>query len=132
MKIRRFFAPLVSVCGRRQAIPPDAVLNPEGLPECGTFSSGPCNGDGTTLKERLQALPTVGEVTVTGMSSTFEIVGDGAEICGIDAVRPTAGSTALPTLTDAVYSRRSQTARAKSVARTCKTIFSFAGLNYLR
>lgn len=87
MKIGRFFGLLSFVYGRRQAIPPDTVLNPEGLPECVRISSGPCNGDGTTLKERLQALPTVGTVTVTGMSSTFEIVGDGAEICGIDAVR---------------------------------------------
>lgn len=90
MKIKRFFAPSAFVHGRRQAIRPDTVLNPDGLPECGRFSSGPCNGDGTTLKERLQALPTVGTVTVTGMNSTFEIIGDGAKICGIDAVRSSA------------------------------------------
>ncbi|CAM9858265.1 unnamed protein product, partial [Ectocarpus sp. 8 AP-2014] len=68
-----------------EAIAADTVLNPGGLPSCGQFATGPCQGDGTTLKERLEALLTVGEVNVTGITSDG-IAGDDAEICGVDSV----------------------------------------------
>ncbi len=69
-----------------QAIAPDAVINPEGLPVCGQLAAGPCQGDGTTLKELLEALLTVGEVTVSAISNGIEAAGDDAEVCGVDGV----------------------------------------------
>lgn len=71
---------------RRQAIAPDAMINPEGLPTCGQLAKGRCRGDGSTLKERLEALDTVGTVDVHGISSGSETVGDDAEVCGVDGV----------------------------------------------
>lgn len=62
------------------------MLNPGGLPSCGQFATGPCRGDGTTLKERLEALVMIGEVNVTGITSDG-IAGDDAEVCGVDSVR---------------------------------------------
>lgn len=62
------------------------MVNPEGLPACGQLAKGPCRGDGSTLKERLEALDTVGAVDVHGISSGSEIAGDDAEVCGVDGV----------------------------------------------
>lgn len=69
-----------------QVIAPDAMLNPEGLPTCDQFAGGLCEGDGSTLKERLEALHAVGRVNVSGISSGLDIVGDDAEVCGVDRV----------------------------------------------
>lgn len=65
---------------------PDTAINPDGLPACGQFASGPCRGDGSTLKERLEALPTIDEVNVTAISSDSETAGEDAEVCGVDGV----------------------------------------------
>lgn len=69
-----------------QPMAPDTVINPDGLPVCGQFATGPCQGDGTTLKERLEALSTVEEVNVTAISSDSETTGDDAEVCGVEGV----------------------------------------------
>ncbi|CAM9173076.1 unnamed protein product, partial [Hapterophycus canaliculatus] len=65
---------------------PGTIINPDGLPACGELASGPCRGDGTTLKERLEALPTVGTINVTGISNANEAVGDDVGICGVNGV----------------------------------------------
>ncbi|CAM9199449.1 unnamed protein product, partial [Discosporangium mesarthrocarpum] len=46
-------------------IAPDAAISPDVLPECGIYGAGTCRGDGSTLKEKLEALETIGEVNVS-------------------------------------------------------------------
>lgn len=70
----------------RQEMGPGTVISPDGLPACGELASGPCRGDGTTLKERLEALTTVGMINVTAVSNINETVGDGAGICDVHGV----------------------------------------------
>lgn len=73
-------------CANGQPLAPDAVITPDGLPTCGQFAEGYCRGDGTTLKERLEALPSVGEVDVVAIGSDTEAAGYDAEICGVNGV----------------------------------------------
>lgn len=70
----------------QQAISPDAALYPDWLPACGKYAVGQCQGDGTTLKERLEALDMVGEVTIRGISGGLENVTNDAVVCGVDGV----------------------------------------------
>lgn len=69
-----------------QEMAPGTIVNPDGLPSCGELASGPCRGDGTTLKEQLEALPTVGTINVTGISNSNKTVGDDVGICDLDGV----------------------------------------------
>lgn len=73
-------------CAHGQPLAPDTVINPDGLPTCGQFVEGSCQGDGTSLKERLEALPSVGEVDVAAIDSGANAAGYDAEICGVDGV----------------------------------------------
>lgn len=65
---------------------PDTVIIPDGLPTCGQFVEGSCQGDGTTLKERLEALPSIGKVDVDAIVNDTDAAGYDAEICGVNGV----------------------------------------------
>lgn len=80
-----------------QAMSPATVINPDGLPACSEFATGSCRGDGTTLKERLEALPTVGGVNVTAVSIDGETAGDDADVCGVEGVSFSSVSLRSPT-----------------------------------
>lgn len=75
-------------CAHGQPLAPDTVINPDGLPTCGQFAEGSCQGDGTTLKERLEALSSIGEVDVAVIDTDTdtETAGYDAEICGVNGV----------------------------------------------
>lgn len=70
----------------QQAISSAAALTPDALPPCGLYAVGSCNGDGSTLKERLEALRGVGKVNVSGSSKTNDSVTGDTTVCGIEAV----------------------------------------------
>lgn len=74
---------------------PDTITDSDGLPTCGQFAEGSCQGDGTTLKERLEALPSIGEVEVAAIDSDTGATGYDAEICGVDGVSSTQSVCAL-------------------------------------
>lgn len=63
------------------------MINPDGLPPCVQSTGVPCQGDGSTLEERLGALATVGKIEARGISSTLELTGDDTMICGGKQVR---------------------------------------------
>lgn len=69
-----------------KVIAPDAALTPGGLPPCGLYAVGPCAGDGSSLKERLEALPGIGRISISGIRSDGEAVEEGAVVCGVDGV----------------------------------------------
>lgn len=72
--------------GLPQVIRADAALTPEGLPPCGLYATSSCRGDGSTLKERLQALSTVGSVSVSRNGSASQAAGTRADVCGVEGV----------------------------------------------
>ena len=78
-----------------QPLAPDTVINPDGLPTCGQFAEGSCQGGGTTLKERLEALPSISEVEVAAIGDTETAAYD-AEICGVNGVSCKDGVCAFP------------------------------------
>lgn len=77
---------LAVYCTHGQPLAPDTAISPDGLPTCGQFAEGSCQGDGTTLKERLEALPSIGEVEVAAIDNDTGATGYDAEICAVDGV----------------------------------------------
>lgn len=76
----------LGLAGVQQAISPAAALTPDGLPPCGLNAVGSCKGDGSTLKERLEALQSVGKVNVSGVSRTNDSVAGDTAVCGAETV----------------------------------------------